>query len=230
MPPLRSLHRWSLVALGVLAMALSFLERQTLSVLAPTVCRDLGLSNVEYGWTGSVFALSLLVATPLAGAFLDRAGVRRGLLAATLAWSFASAAHGLAAGLGSLIVLRALLGVASLNLGFGGEDDGGIYHSIYDDFYWYTHFSDTDFRYGRALSQTIGVTVMRLAGADLLPFDFRGFTDTVRKYVDELEKLWKSVATPRNARHRVIRRGRTGYPGDAALSCDPEARSARRHQ
>ena len=35
------------------------------------------------------------------------------------------------------------LGVASLNLGFGGEDDGGIYHSIYDDFYWYTHFSDT---------------------------------------------------------------------------------------
>jgi len=41
--------------------------------------------------------------------------------------------------------------VASLNIGFGGEDDGGIYHSIYDDFYWYTHFSDTDFVYGRAL-------------------------------------------------------------------------------
>ena len=36
------------------------------------------------------------------------------------------------------------LGVASVNLGFGGEDGGGIYHSIYDDFYWYTHFSDTD--------------------------------------------------------------------------------------
>ena len=42
----------------------------------------------------------------------------------------------------------------SLNLGFGGEDDGGIYHSIYDDFYWYTHFTDTDFVYGRALAQT----------------------------------------------------------------------------
>ena len=58
------------------------------------------------------------------------------------------------------------LGVASLNLGFGGEDDGGIYHSIYDDFYWYTHFSDTDFVYGRALAQTVGTAVMRLADAD----------------------------------------------------------------
>src|SRR5437879_11110333 len=46
------------------------------------------------------------------------------------------------------------LGIASANLGYGGEDKGGIYHSIYDDFYWYTHFSDTDFSYGRALSQT----------------------------------------------------------------------------
>src|SRR6266853_2945175 len=48
------------------------------------------------------------------------------------------------------------VGIASLNVGYGGEDDGGIYHSIYDDFYWFTHFSDTDFVYGRALSQTIG--------------------------------------------------------------------------
>ena len=48
------------------------------------------------------------------------------------------------------------LGIASLNLGFGGEDQGGIYHSIYDDFYWYTHFADTDFVYGRALAQTAG--------------------------------------------------------------------------
>ena len=63
------------------------------------------------------------------------------------------------------------LGVASLNVGFGGEDDSGIYHSIYDDFYWYTHFSDTSFVYGRALAQTAGTAVMRLADADLLPFD-----------------------------------------------------------
>ena len=53
------------------------------------------------------------------------------------------------------------LGIASLDLGYGDEDGGGIYHSIYDDFYWYTHFSDTDFSYGRALSQTAGTAVMQ---------------------------------------------------------------------
>jgi N-acetylated-alpha-linked acidic dipeptidase len=81
------------------------------------------------------------------------------------------------------------LGIASLNVGFGGEDDGGIYHSIYDDFYWYTHFSDTEFVYGRALSQTIGTAVMRLADADLLPFEFGGLTDAVRLYVKQLKKV-----------------------------------------
>ena len=71
------------------------------------------------------------------------------------------------------------LGIASLDLAYGGEDGGGIYHSIYDDFYWYTHFSDTDFGYGRALSQTAGTAVMRLADADLLPYDFTGLADTI---------------------------------------------------
>ena len=82
------------------------------------------------------------------------------------------------------------LGVASLNLGYGGEDpDAGIYHSIYDDFYWYTHFSDTNFVYGRALSQTVGTAVMRLADADLLPFDFTDFADTMQLYLTQLKKL-----------------------------------------
>ena len=81
------------------------------------------------------------------------------------------------------------LGIASLNLGYGGEDEQGIYHSIYDDFYWYTHFSDRDFVYGRAMAQTGGTAVMRLADADLLPFEFRDFADTMRKYTSELEKL-----------------------------------------
>jgi N-acetylated-alpha-linked acidic dipeptidase len=81
------------------------------------------------------------------------------------------------------------LGIASLNLGYGGEDEQGIYHSIYDDFYWYTHFSDTDFVYGRAMSQTAGTSVMRLADAEVLPFDFVDLADTVHKYTQELEKL-----------------------------------------
>src|SRR2546421_4944532 len=53
------------------------------------------------------------------------------------------------------------IGVATLNLGFGGEGGGGIYHSIYDDFKWYTTFDDTSFVYGRALAQTVGTAVMR---------------------------------------------------------------------
>src|SRR6476469_952081 len=83
------------------------------------------------------------------------------------------------------------LGIASLNVGFGGEDDGGIYHSIYDDFYWFTRFSDKDFVYGRALSQTVGTMVLRFADADVLPYDYTDFSDTIRKYSDELKTLLK---------------------------------------
>jgi len=82
-------------------------------------------------------------------------------------------------------------GIASLDLGFGGETGGGIYHSIYDDFYWYTHFGDTDFVYGRALAQTAGTALMRMADAQLLPFDFHNFADTVHTYVGELAQLLK---------------------------------------
>ena len=81
------------------------------------------------------------------------------------------------------------LGIASLDLGYGGEDEQGIYHSIYDDFYWYTHFSDSDFVYGRALAQTVGTSVMRLADAEVLPFDFVDFADTMKKYTNDLQKL-----------------------------------------
>ncbi len=80
-------------------------------------------------------------------------------------------------------------GIASLGIGYGGEDHGGIYHSIYDDFYWYTHFSDTDFLYGRALAQTGGTAIMRMADADLLPFQFTDFADDVKMYVREVEKF-----------------------------------------
>ncbi len=80
-------------------------------------------------------------------------------------------------------------GVASLGIGFGGEDGGGIYHSIYDDFYWYTNFSDKDFVYGRALAQAGSTSVVRMADADLLPFQFSDFADDVKMYVREVEKF-----------------------------------------
>lgn len=81
------------------------------------------------------------------------------------------------------------LGIASLDIGFSGEGEGGVYHSVYDDFYWYTHFSDTDFVYGRALAQTGGTILMRFADADVLPYDFVDFTDTMHRYVTEVKKL-----------------------------------------
>jgi N-acetylated-alpha-linked acidic dipeptidase len=81
------------------------------------------------------------------------------------------------------------IGVASLNVGYGGEDTSGIYHSAYDDFYWFTHFADKDFVYGRALSQTAGTAVLRLANADLLPFEFTDLADTIRLYQKQLKKL-----------------------------------------
>jgi N-acetylated-alpha-linked acidic dipeptidase len=83
------------------------------------------------------------------------------------------------------------MGIASLNLGFGGEGGGGVYHSDYDDFYWYSHFGDPTFEYGKALSEVTSTALLRLADAPLLPFEFTHFADTVGRYVGEIEKLKK---------------------------------------
>ncbi len=83
------------------------------------------------------------------------------------------------------------LGVPSLNIGYGGEDEDGIYHSVYDDFYFYTHFLDTTFVYGRALAQTAGTAVIRLADADVIPYEYTDLADTVDSYVKDLQKLLK---------------------------------------
>jgi N-acetylated-alpha-linked acidic dipeptidase len=111
------------------------------------------------------------------------------------------------------------LGVASLNLYFGDEDGGGIYHSIYDDFYWYTHFSDTDFVYGRALAQTVGLAVLRLADSQLLPFEFSDFADTVRKYTEDLKKFHEKQ------REDILERNRELEEGVFTATADPKKTS-----
>ena len=82
-------------------------------------------------------------------------------------------------------------GIASLHLSFGDDasSSAGVYHSAYDDFTWATRFGDTSFVYGRALSQTVGTAVMRLASAEVVPYEFAGLSDNVSKYVGELKKL-----------------------------------------
>ena len=81
------------------------------------------------------------------------------------------------------------LTMASLNLGFGGEQSDGFYHSKYDSFESYTKFADTEFNHGRALSQTIGSIMMRLADATVLPFQFTDYERTLRTYVSEIEAV-----------------------------------------
>lgn len=85
-------------------------------------------------------------------------------------------------------------GVPTLNIGFGGEDGGGIYHSIYDSFAWYTRFSDTSFVYGKALSQVAGMMVMRVANADLLPAEFGALSATAKRYLGEVTALRETTA------------------------------------
>ena len=96
------------------------------------------------------------------------------------------------------------LGIASLNVGYGGSDGGGIYHSIYDDFAWYTRFSDTSFVYGRALAQTIGTMVMRLANADVLPYEFGNLAETIRGYVTEVKGVRDELAQRIAEKNRQI--------------------------
>jgi N-acetylated-alpha-linked acidic dipeptidase len=99
------------------------------------------------------------------------------------------------------------LGIPSLDLRFDGETSGGVYHSEYDDFYWYTHFSDTKFVYGRALAQLAGTAVMRMADAEMLPYEFTNVADTMHGYVDDLKKQMTQTRQQIEESHREIQEG-----------------------
>jgi N-acetylated-alpha-linked acidic dipeptidase len=80
------------------------------------------------------------------------------------------------------------LGIASMNEDFAGQSKSGIYHSIYDSIYWYTHFSDTTFVDGKALAEYTATALLRLADCSVLPFEFGHFANTVSGYVDEIRE------------------------------------------
>jgi N-acetylated-alpha-linked acidic dipeptidase len=96
------------------------------------------------------------------------------------------------------------LGIASLNIGFGGEDGGGSYHSVYDSFDHYTRFGDPNFDYGIALAQTGGRIVLRLASADVLPLSFDNLAYAVGKYVREVTKLTDDMREETQEKNRQI--------------------------
>jgi N-acetylated-alpha-linked acidic dipeptidase len=85
------------------------------------------------------------------------------------------------------------LGIPSLNIGYGGENGGGSYHSIFDSFDYYVRFGDPTFEYGVALAKTAGRATLRLANADVLPLRFGNFADNVRTYLQEVEQLAETM-------------------------------------
>lgn len=107
------------------------------------------------------------------------------------------------------------LGIPSLNLGFGGEDAGGEYHSIYDSFDDYRRFKDPDFAYGVALAQTAGRAALRLADADVLPFDFGSLQKTIAVYITELMTMTDQMRESTAVENQIIK------SDDYKLAIDP---------
>lgn len=99
------------------------------------------------------------------------------------------------------------LGIASLNIGFGGEDSGGSYHSIYDSIDHYNRFGDPGYAYGVALAKAGGRTMLRLANADVLPFQFAPLAETIDRYLKEVTKLASDLRDQTAETNRRIKDG-----------------------
>lgn len=119
------------------------------------------------------------------------------------------------------------LGIASLNLGFGGEDDdAGIYHSRYDSFDHYLRFGDPDFAYGVALSKVAGHIVLRAADANVLPLRFGDFSRTLDRYVGELHALVDSTRKATLAQHQLLDSHAYQLASDPTRPVQPPARDS----
>ena len=93
------------------------------------------------------------------------------------------------------------LGIPSINLGYGGEEEvAGVYHSVYDSYDHFTRFDDPGLVYGALLSKTVGRLVLRVADADTPPVRFGDFAATVARYVGEI----KTLADERRAHDRTL--------------------------
>jgi len=109
------------------------------------------------------------------------------------------------------------LGVASLNLGFGGHGDGGEYHTSFDTFDMYTKWIDPNLDYGVALAEVAGRITLRLLDADVAPFDFTSAAATLSKYVDEVVKLADTTRDETEEFNKFLAEGRFAQVNDPAL-------------
>ncbi len=105
----------------LLVSLISYIDRNTLALLAPTILKETGLSAQQYGFVISAFSVAYMFGNPLWGRWLDRFGVRLGMVLAVAVWSLASASHALAAGFLSFALARATLG-----FGEGATFPGGL--------------------------------------------------------------------------------------------------------
>ncbi len=99
------------------------------------------------------------------------------------------------------------LGLPCLNIGFGGEDGGGEYHSIYDSYDNYRRFKDPSFQYGIALAKTAGRLALRMADADQLPFDFSYLYDALNSYTKEVIQLANNLREDTRLENKLILSG-----------------------
>jgi ACS family hexuronate transporter-like MFS transporter len=111
-PSISARRGWAIALVATLAMSVSYLDRQVLAVLAPTVTRELAIGETAYGWLASAFSMAYLVGAPLAGQLTARVGVRASLSGAVLVWSVVAALHALVPSYWPLFALRIALGVA----------------------------------------------------------------------------------------------------------------------
>jgi ACS family hexuronate transporter-like MFS transporter len=103
--------RWWIVGLIFLATLINYIDRLTISVLAPVITHDLGLTNTEFGGIITWFLLAYTISQGLSGKLYDRVGTKRGFVCSIVLWSIAAMAHAFARGLASLSVFRFILGL-----------------------------------------------------------------------------------------------------------------------
>jgi N-acetylated-alpha-linked acidic dipeptidase len=99
------------------------------------------------------------------------------------------------------------LGIASANLGFGGEASDGSYHTLYDTYEHFTTFKDPGLLYGATLAKVAGRATLRLANAPRLPFEFKGLADNIAMYVAEIEKLANDMRDKTSADNGLLQDG-----------------------
>jgi MFS transporter, ACS family, hexuronate transporter len=102
--------RWVPAFSMMLVSTISYIDRNTLALLAPTILRDTHLSNQQYGFIISAFSIAYMLGNPLWGIILDRVGLRTGMTAAVSIWTLASVSHVFAFGFSGFAAARAVLG------------------------------------------------------------------------------------------------------------------------